>query len=127
LGAIGSFLFARYSAGRDLQRKHATRLAGFNKSLKQDGHWYLLSIRLIPVVPFTLMNILSGLTKIDLFTFTWTTFVGIIPGTFIYIYAGSKLGTITKVSNIFSMEIIAALVFLSLLGLMPILLKRARK
>lgn len=127
IGAITSFFFARYSAGDELHKRYEARLARFNTRFRNDGHWYLLSLRMIPIVPFSLMNIFCGLTRVSLFTFVWTTILGIIPGTFVYIYAGSKLVTISTINNIFSPEIIAALVFLSLLGFMPFIVKRLKK
>ena len=79
LGATFAFLFSRYILGNTIQNKYGVQLERFNRELEENGHLYLLTIRFIPVFPFFLINILSGLTKIRLWTYVWSTSIGILP------------------------------------------------
>lgn len=124
IGAVGGFLFSRYVVGDRLQKQYEKQLVSFNKHLQEDGQWYLLSLRLMPVFPFTFVNFLAGLTTIPLSTFLWTSALGIIPGSFIYSYAGEKIHTMKNVHDVLSKDIFYALLGLAFLGILPIFLKR---
>jgi len=125
-GAIIIFLISRYLLGETLQEKYGEKLNTFNKELDENGKSYLLMMRLIPVFPFWMINIFGGLTKIPLKTFAWTTALGIIPGSFVYAFAGSQLGTINSPKDILSGQILAALIFLGLLSVIPIVIKKIK-
>ncbi len=125
-GAACAFLFARYLLGNRLQEKYKNQFEKFNRELDWNGTSYLLTLRLIPVFPFFLINFLAGLTKIPLQTFLWTTSAGIIPGTAVYAYAGQQLGSINSPSDILSRDIIIAFLVLALFTLVPVIVKRMR-
>jgi uncharacterized membrane protein YdjX (TVP38/TMEM64 family) len=78
-------------------------------------------LQLLPATPTFLINTLAGLTSISLWTFVWTTFVGIIPGSLLYTYAGQKLYTITSLWDIFSVPVILIFVLLALSALIPVI------
>jgi len=120
IGAVSAFFLARYFLGNWLNTKYADQLAKFNQELKTNGHLYMLTLRLIPIFPFFLINLMAGLTGIRFSTFLWTTFFGIIPGGFVFIYAGSRLSEVSSVSDIFSGKMLSAFVFLGLLMLLPV-------
>ncbi len=82
-GAILLFIIARYLLGNWIQHRYAARLQRFNAEIESHGHNYLLTLRLIPIFPFFLINLFGGITKTSLFTFFWTTAIGIIPGSFV--------------------------------------------
>lgn len=124
VGALLIFLITRYILGSTLQKKYETQLKKFNKELEENGTSYLLTLRLIPIFPFFLINILAGLTNVSIKKFIWTTSLGIIPGTFIYAYLGYS-GTTTG-ENILSKEIIIALVLMGLLSLVPVIVKKLK-
>jgi len=126
IGAALGFLFARYILGNSIQEKYAPQLERFNRELDENGHLYLLTLRLIPAFPFFLINLLAGLTRVSLKIFFWTTLVGILPGSFVYCFAGSQLTTIESVEDIFSANIIAAFLALALFALLPVILKKLR-
>ncbi len=90
-----------------------------NEELEKNGKSYLLTLRLIPIFPFFLVNLMSGLSTIALTTFVWTTAIGIIPGSFVYAYAGSQLSSIQTTEDIVSPSILLALVMLGILSLIP--------
>jgi uncharacterized membrane protein YdjX (TVP38/TMEM64 family) len=126
LGATLAFLLSRYILGNAIQNKYGTQLERFNRELDENGHLYLLTIRFIPVFPFFLINILSGLTKTPLRTFVWTTAAGILPGSLVYTFAGSQLGTINSVGDLFAGRILVAFLLLAALSLVPLVLKKIR-
>lgn len=90
LGSTISFLIFRYSLGNWVQRNYAQKLDGFNQEISQYGFHYLLLVRLLALLPFGLVNMLSGLTILSLKTFFLVTFVGLFPTAIMYTYAGSR-------------------------------------
>jgi uncharacterized membrane protein YdjX (TVP38/TMEM64 family) len=126
-GAVLAFLSARYLLGSRLQASYGAQLAKFNGEMERNGVRYLLTLRLIPVFPFFLVNFLSGLTRVPLSSFTWTTAIGIIPGTVVFAYAGHHLETVHSVGDIFTMNVLAAFLLLGLFALAPAIIGRIRK
>ena len=123
-GAIAAFLFARYIIGKKVQSKYEKQLEKFNSELENSKYQYLFSLRFLPVFPFFLVNFLCAVTKVDLKTFIITTSLGIIPGSFVYTYAGSKLATINSLGDIFTKDILFAFILLGLLTLLPVFVKK---
>src|SRR5512134_2179752 len=107
-GAVCAFLSARYLLGDRLQQKYGGQLVKFNSEMERNGASYLLTLRLIAVFPFFLVNFLAGLTKVPLKTFFWTTALGIIPGTAVFAFAGQQLGSINSPADILSKKVVAA-------------------
>ncbi len=126
LGATISFLLSRYLIRDFVVKRHGERLKTFNSEIDRNGYRYLLALRLIPLFPFFLINLLAGLTSISLRTYVVTTAIGIIPGTLIYANAGSQLATVESVSDIFSGRIIMALILVALVMLLPIAFQSVR-
>jgi uncharacterized membrane protein YdjX (TVP38/TMEM64 family) len=126
LGATFAFLSARYLLGERLQEKYQEQLNKFNQEITKNGAHYLLTLRLIPVFPFFLINFLSGLTKVPLKTFVWTTSLGIIPGTAVFAFAGRQLGTISSLSGILTTNVVLALVVLALFAIVPAIFNRIK-
>lgn len=120
-GATIAFLSARYLLGDSVQRKYQAQLFRFNQEIERNGTNYLLTLRLIPLFPFFLINFLSGLTQVPLRVFLWTTMVGIIPGTAVYAFAGQQLGSINSLSEVLSGKIFTAFVVLALFTTAPII------
>lgn len=126
-GAAGSFLVSRYMLGTFFQKHYGERLQKFNRKLQTHGYSYLLILRLIPAFPFFLINIVAGLTKIPLSTFIWTTALGIIPGSFLYVLAGRQLETISSTKDILSWKMIIIFLLLATAVLLPMLIKKHLK
>ena len=127
IGAVLAFLFARYILGEKVQEKYKKQLEKFNKELEANKYQYLFTLRFMPIFPFFLVNFLCGVTKLDLKAFFITTSLGIIPGSFVYIYAGSQLASINSLGDIFTKEILFAFILLGLLTLMPVIIKKLKK
>jgi len=123
IGAALIFIAARYFLGEMVQKKYSIQLEKFNREIEENGKNYMLTLRLIPLFPFFLVNLLSGMTTVPLKTFIWTTSLGIIPGSFAYAYLGYAGSTIEAGEGI-PPQLILAMVFLGLLSLIPVVRKR---
>ena len=126
LGATLIFLLARYLiadwAKEKLQGKEqAVKLMN---SFQEDAFNYLLFLRLVPLFPFWLINLVAAFTTVSSRTYIITTFIGIIPGSFVFANLGQSLGQIEKVEQLLSMPVLFAFFLLGLLALAPVLIKR---
>ncbi|MDX2320930.1 MAG: FAD-dependent oxidoreductase [Moritella sp.] len=121
IGATLAFLVSRYLLRDYVQKKFGARLNAINKGVEKEGNFYLFSLRLIPVFPFFLINILMGLTKISTRSFYLVSQVGMLAGTAVYVWAGTQLSEINSLSGIASPSLLSALV---LLGVFPWIAKR---
>ncbi len=124
IGASLFFLLVRYAFGSAVQERYKDKLRWFNQEMEQYGVLYLIAIHFIVIIPFFVMNLLIGLTRVSFWTFVWTTSVGIIPGTLVYTFAGQQLTTISSLQDIFSFNILLAFGLLMLLGLLPVFAKK---
>jgi uncharacterized membrane protein YdjX (TVP38/TMEM64 family) len=124
IGAIGSFFLVRYCVGQWIQERYEAPLRRFNEAMHSYGALFLVFVHFIAVIPFFLINILAGMTRVPWQTFVWTTSVGIIPGSLVYAFAGQQLGNIHHLSDIFSFYVILAFVFLGVLATAPLILQR---
>jgi uncharacterized membrane protein YdjX (TVP38/TMEM64 family) len=125
-GAVLAFLVARYLLGQQLQHTYQQQLNRFNREMETAGSHYLLFLRLVPIFPFFLINFLSGLTRVPLKTFAWTTSLGIIPGTVVFAYAGRQLGSINSPADILSPKVMTAFLLLACFALFPALFSRIK-
>ena len=126
-GAVLAFLSARYRLGESLQERYREQLARFNAEIERNGPRYLLTLRLLPVFPFFLVNFLSGLTRVPLATFIWTTSLGIIPGSAVYAFAGGQLETVHDIGDVLSARVLLAFGSLALFTLTPAIISRFRR
>lgn len=119
-GAAGATI-AAYNARflvRDLaERRFGPKLAAVNRGLDKEGPLYLLLLRLIPVIPFVILNPLIGLTRMPLLTFYWVSQIGMLPGNMIYIDAGSQVAGMSAWSDLFSAKLWLPRILLVLLSL----------
>ncbi|MCG9774971.1 TVP38/TMEM64 family protein [Vibrio diabolicus] len=120
MGATLAFLSSRYLLRDWAQNKFGNKLIAINQGVEKDGAFYLFSLRLIPVFPFFLINLLMGLTPMSVGRFYLTSQVGMLPGTAVYLNAGTQLATIESLSGIISPAVLASF---ALLGLFPIITK----
>jgi uncharacterized membrane protein YdjX (TVP38/TMEM64 family) len=122
IGASLAFLVSRYLLRSWVEKKLGDRLATINAGIEKEGGLYLFSLRLIPVFPFWIINLLMGLTKMRLITFYWVSQVGMLAGTMVYVNAGKELGKINSPSGILSPGLITSFI---VLGLFPLGMKKA--
>lgn len=127
-GATLAFLASRYLLRDWVERKFGERLGSIQEGFAKNAFSYLMTLRLIPLFPFFLVNLVSGLTRIRLGIYVLATAIGIIPGSFVYANAGRQLGTINSLSEIASPRVLGAFALLGLLALVPIFYRKiARK
>ena len=119
-GATLAFLAARYVLRDWVEKTFGERIEPIQAGFAQNAFSYLLTLRLIPAFPFFLVNLVSGLTRIPLGTYVIGTSIGIIPGSFVYAFAGRQLGSINSLAEIASPPVLLAFTFLGLLALVPI-------
>ena len=127
-GAVFSFLISRFLLKDFIQKKFAKKLKRINEGLKKDGLFYMLSLRLVPIFPYVLINLLMGVTPISLKQYTIGSFLGMLPMTFVFVNAGKQLSHIQSVSEIFSGKIILSFFLLAILPwLLKLLIKKVNK
>ena len=121
IGATGAFLVARYLARGAVQSRYGARLKRINAGIEKEGAFYLFTLRLVPLFPFFLINLLLGLTKMRVTTFFWVSQLGMLPGTFVYVNAGTQIAQLKSLGGILSPGLIGAFV---LLGVFPLIAKK---
>ncbi|GAM54852.1 hypothetical protein JCM19231_4588 [Vibrio ishigakensis] len=120
IGATLAFLSSRYLLRDWVQAKFGNKLDTINKGVEKDGAFYLFSLRLIPVFPFFLINLLMGLTPISVAKFYLFSQLGMLAGTMVYLNAGTQLAEIDSLAGIVSPTVLASF---ALLGLFPLIAK----
>ena len=121
-GATLAFLSARFLLRDWVQQRFGGQLKSFNEGIAKDGALYLFTLRLVPVFPFFLINLLMGLTKMRVWTYYWVSQLGMFAGTVVFVNAGTELARINGLRGILSPGLIGAFV---LLGVFPLVAKRA--
>ncbi|RAH38946.1 FAD-dependent oxidoreductase [Halomonas sp. SL1] len=116
LGATLAALIARTLARAPLERRFAAQLERVNAGIRREGAFYLFTLRLIPLFPFFVINLVMGLTRMRLTTFYWVSQLGMLPGTAVYVNAGRELGDLESLSGILSPGLILSF---ALVGLFP--------
>ncbi|MGJ0517150.1 MAG: TVP38/TMEM64 family protein [Methylomicrobium sp.] len=121
IGATLAFLAARFLFRDTVKSRFGDRLAAIDAGLAKDGPYYLFTLRLVPLFPFFVINLLMGLTAIKTLTFYWVSQLGMLAGTVVYVNAGTQLAKIDSLSGILSPPLVGAFV---LLGLFPLFAKK---
>lgn len=118
IGATLAFLSARLLAQQTLERRFARQLAGINRGIEREGAFYLFTLRLVPIFPFFVINLVMGLTRMRVRTFYWVSQLGMLPVTLIYVNAGEELGELQSLAGILSPGVIASCVLIALFPLL---------
>ncbi len=120
-GATLAFLVSRFLFRETVQNRFGSHLEPINRGVEEEGAFYLFTLRLIPAVPFFLVNLLMGLTPIKTGVYALVSQIGMLPGTAVFVNAGNQLSKIDSLSGILSPSLIAAF---ALLGIFPIAAKK---
>ena len=120
LGATLAFLASRFVLRDSIESKFGDKLKGINEGLERDGAFYLFTLRMVPAVPFFVINLVMGLTRIKTWTYAWVSQIGMLLGTAIYVNAGTQLANLEDLSGIVSPALLASIV---LLGIAPLIAK----
>jgi uncharacterized membrane protein YdjX (TVP38/TMEM64 family) len=121
VGATIAFLISRLVLGEWVQRRFASYLEPINRGFEKEGAFYLFSLRMVPVFPFFIVNLLMGLTRIGVLQFYVVSQIGMLAGTFVFVFAGTQLAEIHKLGDVLSPGLMLAL---TLLGLFPLIAKK---
>ena len=120
VGASLAFLAARFLVRDSLRKRYGDTVAKMDRGIEKDGAFYLATLRLVPVFPFFLINLAMGLTAMKLRTYAVVSWVAMLPGTFVYVNAGTQLGQIQSTGDIVSVDLLLSF---ALLGLFPLIAK----
>ena len=120
VGATLAFLVSRYLLRDTIKQRFPERLDAIDAGVEKEGGFYLFTLRLVPVFPFFLINLLMGVTAIKSWTFYWVSQVGMLAGTFVFVNAGTQLAQIESLSGILSLDLILSF---ALLGVFPFIAK----
>lgn len=121
IGATLAFLASRFLLKESIQNRFGDKLTAINQGIEQDGAFYLFTLRLVPVFPFFIINLVMGLTPIRTRTFYLVSQLGMLPGTLVYVNAGTQLAKIESASGILSPGLLLSF---ALLGIFPLLAKK---
>lgn len=121
MGAILAFLLARFVLRDLVQERFGDRLTTINRGVEKDGAFYLFGLRLVPVFPFFIINLVMALTPIRTWTYAWVSQLGMLAGTIVYVNAGTQLAKVDSLSGILSPGLLLSF---ALLGVFPLLAKK---
>jgi uncharacterized membrane protein YdjX (TVP38/TMEM64 family) len=121
IGATMACLFSRFLLRDWVQSRFGDKLESVNRGIQREGAFYLFTLRLIPIFPFFIINLVMGLTRMPLFRYYWVSQLGMFPATLVYVNAGKELGKIESVAGILSPSL---LISFAILGLFPIGVKK---
>lgn len=120
-GATIAMLATRFLFRDGIAARYGHRLQEIDRGIAKNGRYYLFSLRVAPVIPYFILNWLVGLTSMRVWPFFWVSFVGMLPGTAVYVNAGSEIAKIDSMASIFSWPIVVSLM---LIAIVPFLFKR---
>ena len=121
LGATLAFLMARFLLRDWVQKRFGDRLQALNDGIEENGSFYLFTLRLVPLFPFFVINLLMGLTPIRTFTYAWVSQVGMLAGTIVFVNAGTQLAALESPAGILSPVLLGSFI---LLGIFPLIAKK---
>ncbi len=121
IGATCACLASRFILRDWVQSKFGDKLSAVNDGIEKEGAFYLFSLRLIPIFPFFVINLLMGLTRMPIRTYFWVSQIGMLPATIVYVNAGKEIAKIDSVAGIASPTL---LVSFALLGIFPVTVKK---
>ena len=122
IGATLAFIVARFLLRDGVQRRFGDRLGAINAGVAKDGPFYLFTLRLVPIFPFFVVNLVMALTPLRTSTFYWVSQLGMLPATLVYVNAGREIGRIDSLSGILSPGLLLSFL---LLGIFPLIAKKA--
>jgi len=124
IGATFAFLMARFIGHDLIKQRYNAQLTKFYKGFEKEGAFYLFALRMVPLFPFFIINIITALMPIKTWTFYWVSQLGMLPATALYVFAGTQLSEIKSLSDIMSPKLMLTFIFI---GMFPILIKKIIK
>jgi len=124
IACLVGFGLSRYTFKETFEKRYYERLKNIEDELETNGFYYLLTLRLIMLIPYALINILAGISRISFKTYFFSTVIGVTPASLVYANAGSKLEEIDSVSQLLSPTTFIAFILVALIVLFPVLNKK---
>jgi pyruvate/2-oxoglutarate dehydrogenase complex dihydrolipoamide dehydrogenase (E3) component/uncharacterized membrane protein YdjX (TVP38/TMEM64 family) len=121
IGATLAFLLSRHLLRDFVEQRFGKAISRINKGIDKDGPYYLFTLRLVPAFPFFAINMIMGLTRLNVRSFFWVSQLGMLPATILYVNAGTQIGQLGSLAGIISPQIIGSFV---LLGIFPLLARK---
>lgn len=121
IGATLAFILSRFLFRDFIEKKFSDKLSKIEAGIETEGGSYLFGLRLVPVFPFFLVNLLMGLTKMNTFKYAWVSQLGMLPGTIVYVNAGTQLAKLESLKGILDVKFLLSF---ALLGVFPIISKK---
>ncbi len=121
VGATLAFLLSRNLIGNWVQHRYESQMRIFNAEVERHGHNYMITLRVMPILPFFLLNYFAGITRMPVDRFVWTTALGMLPGSVVYAFAGKELGRIESLGEIMTPRLMAALALLAAFAMLPVI------
>lgn len=126
LACVIGFSISRYAFKDSFEKRYFNKLKKIELEIEKNGFYYFVFLRLVMVVPYFLINILAGISRISFNKFLYSTVIGVIPASLIYANGGSKLEKINSVNELFRTDIVFSLVLVAILLLTPVLFKKIK-
>ena len=121
IGATFAMLISRYLARKWVQKKFSKEMQKINHRINMEGVYYLFFLRLLPLIPFFVVNLVMGLTSVRTVTFFWVSQLGMLPATIVYVNAGLQLNNLNSISDVYSPEFLISFL---ILAMFPFLVKK---
>jgi uncharacterized membrane protein YdjX (TVP38/TMEM64 family) len=122
IGATLACFVSRFLLRDWIQNRFGDKIAQVNEGIEKEGTFYLFTLRLIPVFPFWMINLIMGITKMPMMKFYWVSQAGMLPGTMVFVNAGKELAKIDSLKGIFSPGLIISF---ALIGILPVAVKKS--
>lgn len=124
VGAFLGYMVSKHLFFNSFQKKFASHHKKFSKEVETNGFYYILTLRLILIMPYFLINILGGISNVSLKKFLQATALGVIPASLFYAYFGTQISQVTSFNDFFTLEIILLSIALVLIGIFPLVYKK---
>ena len=125
IACLVGFSISRYAFKDVFEKVYYQRLKGIESEIELNGFYYFLTLRLIMVVPYFLINIIAGISRISAKKFLFSTMLGVIPASLVYANGGNKLEKINSIGDLFNFDIVISLVLVAAISMFPILMKKS--
>ncbi|WP_235185808.1 TVP38/TMEM64 family protein [Methylomarinum vadi] len=124
IACLAGFIISRYAFKKEFEKVYYDRLKRVENEIETNGSYYFLTLRLIMIIPYFIINIVAGISRISFKKYLFSTILGVIPASLIYANGGNKLEHINSVAELFKFEVIISLLLVIFISLFPMLIKR---
>lgn len=124
IACLVGFAISRYAFKEMFEKAYFERVKSIETDIETNGFYYFLSLRLVMIVPYFLINILAGISRVSFKKYLFSTLLGVMPSSLIYANGGNKLEQVDSISGLFQSEMIIAIILIALMSIFPVLMKK---